>query len=191
MQERIKTYFNSLEELSDLEWSEMEKCFELFEFKKGQILLNEGKACEFIGFLNVGVIRFYQLKEGNEKVTAFWFPGDFLSNYRSFITGKPSEHYIESLTAGSFWKLKKEALLRLYDDFPKIDRLGRKMTEQLYLMVTFRLDNIFRETPEVRYQSLLKKNSKILHEVPQYMIASYLGVSAETLSRIRRRIRLK
>ncbi len=191
MKDRIRAYFNSLEPLPDKVWTEMEHAFELVEFKKGEVLLQEGQSCDFIGFINSGIIRFYQLKEGNEKVTAFWFPGDFLSNYRSFITGKPSEHFIESLSEGSYWQLKEKPLLRLYDEFPLIERLGRKMAEQLYLMVTYRLDNLLKDTPEERYENMLKKNSRLLQEIPQYMIASYLGVSAETLSRIRRRIHSK
>lgn len=188
MKSQIRTYFNSLLPMSDLEWSEMEACFRRVEFKKGDILLREGAICDFIGFISNGIIRFYQLKEGNEKVTAFWFPGDFLSNYRSFVSETPSEHYIEALNEGFYWQLKKYDLMALYDKYPKIDRLGRIMAERLYLMVTYRLDRFLSETPEERYQILQSKNSRLIQEIPQYMIASYIGVSAETLSRIRKRL---
>ena len=169
----------------------MDECFELVSFKKGEVLLVEGEVCNFIGFIVEGSIRFYQLKEGNEKVTAFWFPGDFLSNYRSFVANQPSTHFIECLADGSFWRLRKAHLEKLYDAFPNIDRLGRKMAERLYLMVTHRLDHLLSETPEERYKAMQEKNSRLLQEIPQYMIASYLGVSAETLSRIRKRIHSK
>ncbi len=191
MKDKIRKYFDRLVILPDEEWREMEQCFELIEFKKGDILLDANTHCNFIGFVNNGIIRFYEIKKGNEKVTAFWFPNEFLSNYRSFLSGEKSNHYIEALSDGGYWKLKKENLFKLYDDFPVIDRLGRKMAEQLYLMITKRVDNLLRETPEERYHNLIDKNSRLLQEVPQYMIASYLGVSAETLSRIKKRIHTK
>ncbi|MBP2831837.1 Crp/Fnr family transcriptional regulator [Aquimarina sp. U1-2] len=191
MKDKIRQYFDSLVVLPDKQWLEMEHCFELVSFKKGEILLDEHTTCNFIGFMNSGIVRFFEIKNANEKVTAFWFPGEFLSNYRSFISGRKSSHYIEALSDGSFWKLRKDDLFKLYDEFPLIDRLGRKMAEQLYLMVAQRLDNLLKETPEERYKILVDKNSRLLQEVPQYMIASYLGVSAETLSRIRKRIYTK
>lgn len=189
--EAIKTYFNHVSPLTEEEWRAIEVCFEKSSFNKGELILQEGERCEFIGFLRDGVTRFYHLKDGDEKVTAFWFAGDFLSNYRSFVSGLPSTHIIEAITPGFFWKLPKKHLERLYDEYPAIDRLGRKMAEQLYLMVSTRLDQFLQQTPEGRYSELQAKNSRLLHEIPQYMIASYLGVSAETLSRIRKRIHNK
>lgn len=188
MKEKIRAYFNQLQPLNEQEWGEMERCFTLVEFKKQQILLDEKETCNFIGFINSGIVRFYSENQGNEKITAFWFPGDFISNYRSFIANAPSQHYIQAITEGSYWQLKKEDLLRLYDRYPSIDRLGRKMAEQLYLMVASRVDHLLTATPEQRYTALQSKNSRLLQEIPQYMLAAYLGVSAETLSRIRRRI---
>lgn len=169
----------------------MESAFDKVEYAKGELLLQEGSVCNFIGFIDEGIVRFYQIKDGSEKVTAFWFAGEFLSNYRSFVSQRPSDHYIETLTTGSYWRLDKDKLNRLYDERPMIDRLGRKMAEQLYLMVAGRLDNILKETPEQRYLSLQQNRSRLLTDIPQYMIASYLGVSAETLSRIRKRLTTK
>ncbi|MCB9245045.1 MAG: Crp/Fnr family transcriptional regulator [Flavobacteriales bacterium] len=188
MKTRIKAFFDSLQPLPDTEWKAFESCFERMTFQKEEELLSEGRACDFIGFIESGVIRFFQVKDGTEKVTAFWFSGDFLSNYRSFLSGQASDHYIQALTDGSYYRLKREALLKLYDQFPLIDRLGRLMAERLYLMVTNRLDNLLSQTPEERYMQLQSKNSKLLQEIPQYMVASYLGISPESLSRIRKRL---
>ena len=184
----IRAYFDRLYPLQDAEWEAMEACFRWVSFTKGEMILAEGKTCDFIGFIREGIIRFYHLKEGTDKVTAFWFAGDFLSDYRSFVSGMPSSHFIEALTDGAYWRLDKQALNRLYDQYPAIERLGRLMAERLYLVVTQRLDTLLHDTPEERYRSLLNRNSRLLQEIPQFMIASYLGVSAETLSRIRKRI---
>lgn len=191
MKTRIRAFFSSLVLLPDEEWEAMNDCFELVSFKKGENILQADQECDYIGFVNEGTARFYYLKEGNEKIIAFWFPGDFLSNYRSFLSKQPSTHYIHALSDGSYWRLKRDKLYSLYDRFPIIDRLGRIMAENLYLMVAERVDRLLQETPEERYMQLLKKDSQLLQKVPQYMIASYLGVSPESISRIRKRITLK
>ena len=76
----------------------------------------------------------------------------------------------------------------LYNKYPKFDRLGRIIAENLYLSVAKRLDSSLYETAEDRYRDLLFRGSRLLQDVPQYMLASYLGISPESLSRIRKRI---
>jgi hypothetical protein len=78
-------------------------------------------------------------------------------------------------------------LQALYDRYKNMERLGRFISEQLYLTVASRLDSFMFDAPSERYLALQKRNSKLLEEIPQYMIASYLGVKPETLSRIRAR----
>ena len=188
--QKIKDYFDSLVKLNDEEWKDFSAYFERVEVQKLELILKEGQICDYIAFIESGIFRFYHLKEGNEKVTAFWFEGDFLSNYRSFISAQPSEHYIEAMDNGIIWRLKREDLNPLYNKHHTIERLGRRIAEQLYLMVSHRLDNFLFNTPEERYLSLLQKGSRLIQEIPQYMLASYLGVSPESISRIRKRITL-
>lgn len=186
--ERIRAYFNHLYVLNDKEWKAMEECFELIQFKKSDLILRQGRPHDYLGFINEGILRFYFLDQGKEKITAFWFSGDFFSNYRSFLSGQPSTHFIEALDEGSYWRLSKDKLEGLYNKYENIQRLGRLMAERLYLIITDRLDSSMVLTPEDRYKTLQNSGSTLLQSVPQYMIASYLGVSPETLSRIRKRI---
>lgn len=185
--EQIRAYFNNFLPLTDNEWNDLAPCFQKEEFKKKDFLIREGENCEFIAFIAEGIYRFYYVQEGEEKVTAFFFPGDFVTNYRSFLTGKPSEHYIESLKPAVIYKIKKTDLNLLYEKHKNMERLGRFIAENLFLAVTKRLDSFLHGTPESRYKELLDRNSKLLQEVPQYMLASYLGIKPETLSRIRAR----
>lgn len=185
--ETIRLYFNKFHQLNDSEWSDFEKCIVKENIAKNDQILKQGDHCDFIAFIQEGSFRFYYDKEGDVKITAFFFEGDFVSNYRSFLTGKPSDHFIESMQDAVIYKINLHELRSLYDKHKNIERLGRLIAENLYLSVANRLDSFLFQTPAERYQALFERNSRLLQEIPQYMIASYLGVKPETLSRIRSR----
>jgi CRP-like cAMP-binding protein len=186
--EQIRKYFNQLLPLSDEEWNAYAGCLSKRHISRNQHLLEAGKTCDFIAFIEQGSFRFYFTQKGTEIVTAFFFTGDFLSNYRSFVTQSPSTHHIQSLSESVIWVIKREQQMILYDKYPKFERLGRVIAENLYLSVARRLDSFLYETPEERYRDLFLRGSRLLQDVPQYMLASYLGISPESLSRIRKRI---
>jgi CRP-like cAMP-binding protein len=183
----IRAYFNNLVVLSDEEWNSFEPCLVSEKIEKKTHLLKEGETCDFIAFIVEGTFRFYHFNDGNEKVTAFFFSGDFVTDYRSLLTNTPSVHHIESMQDASIIKFRKMDLYTLYEKYKNAEKLGRLISENLYLGVAKRLDSFLIATPEQRYQELLLRNSKIVQEIPQYMIASYLGIKPETLSRIRAR----
>ncbi|WP_194778352.1 Crp/Fnr family transcriptional regulator [Pararhodonellum marinum] len=185
--EQLKNYFNKLVKLTDQEWADFQACLIKETHAKKAYLLEEGQKCDFIAFIEAGTFRFYHILDGEEIVTAFFFPGDFVTNYRSFLTDNPSDHHIQALQDAIIYKIHKKDLHALYDRYQSIERLGRLIAENLYLTITKRLDSFQHTSPEERYQELINRNSKLLQEVPQYMVASYIGVKPETLSRIRAR----
>jgi CRP-like cAMP-binding protein len=186
--DQIRLFFSRLTDIDDASWNLFKASLETWRFERKSQVLAPGQICDFVGFVESGVFRFYYLKDGGEKVTAFFFPDEFLSNYRSFLTGQPSGHFIECLQEGTVWVVRKSDLERLFETNATIHKIGRLMAERLYLMVASRLDSFLYDTPEERYLALLDKGSRLVQAIPQYMLASYLGVSAETLSRIRKRI---
>ena len=185
--ETLRIYFNKFLKLDDSEWKDFESCLTKVNITNKEQLLKQGEHCNFIAFIQEGSFRFYFDKEGEEKITAFFFKGDFVTNYRSFLTGKPSDHCIEAMQDAVIYKINLQELQSLYDKHKNIERLGRLIAENLYLTVANRLDSFMFQTPSERYKELIKRNSRLLQEIPQYMIASYLGVKPETLSRIRTR----
>lgn len=186
--EQIRAYFNHFISLTDDEWADFAACIHREAHGKKKFILEEGQKCDYIAFIGEGIYRFYHIREGVEEVTAFFFPGDFVTNYRSFLTGQPSEHFVESMDESIIYKIYRKDLNELYDRHKNIERLGRLIAENLYLSVTKRLDSFLHASPEQRYRELQSRNSRLLQEVPQYMVASYLGVKPETLSRIRARM---
>ncbi|MFN8776786.1 MAG: Crp/Fnr family transcriptional regulator [Flavobacteriales bacterium] len=183
----VRKYFSGMVVLNDEEWEAFSAGLRRREIRKKSYLLEAGQDCSFIAFVEEGTFRFYHQIDGEEKITAFFFQHDFVTNYRSFLTGEPSSHHIEALTDSAVWSIQRDYLFGLYDRFPKLDRLGRYVAENLYLRVASRLDTFLYYTPAERYEALVQRNSRLLQEVPQYMLASYLGVTAESLSRIRAR----
>lgn len=185
--EAIRAYFDQFLKLNETEWADFKECLTQETIGKNELILKENEVCHFLAFIQEGSFRFYTVKDGEERITAFFFSGDFVTNYRSFLTGKPSDHFIESLQDAVIYKINLLHLQQLYEKHKAIERLGRLIAEKLYLTVTYRLDAFMFESPKSRYDDLVKRNSKLLSEIPQYMIASYLGVKPETLSRIRAR----
>jgi CRP/FNR family transcriptional regulator, anaerobic regulatory protein len=183
----IKAYIDRMVTFSESEWQAFEACLYERHLAKKELLLAEGQHCDFVAFVLEGAFRFYKETDGEEIEIGFFFPGDFVSNYRSFLTNTPSEHNIVALKDAQVLMLPKKELFELYDQHKPAERLGRLIAENLFLEVVRRLDSFQHATPEDRYQGLVKRNSKLLQEIPQYMLASYLGVKPETLSRIRAR----
>lgn len=95
--ERLKAFFNTVLPLTDEEWDAFASGLEGLEVKKKDILLKEDQVCDYIAFIQKGAFRFYVNKDGNELITAFFFAGDFVTNYRSYLTGAPSEHDVQAL----------------------------------------------------------------------------------------------
>lgn len=184
----LKNHINKIVSLNEEEWNVLNNGLKRVSYSKGDLILTEGKHCDFVGFLESGLFRFYIIKEGNEKTTDFFFPLDFFSDYRSFLTNTPTNFNIEAIRPGVMWKLKKFDMNEFYKKSINFNKLGRIIAEQLFLTKALRLDSFLTDTPKDRYLDLLNKDPKILQSVPQYMIASYLGITPESLSRIRKRI---
>ncbi len=152
---------------------------------KGAFLIKEGKVCDQIYFLEKGCLRgFYNL---DDKEISYWFAfeNSFVTSFFSFITRKPGMENIHLLEDCTLWSVSYERLQHLYATHPDMERLGRIMHERYYVMLEERfVSNHFKEARE-RYENLMLQAPHILQRVPLRYVASYLGITQETLSRIR------
>ncbi len=130
----------------------------------------------------------YREKEGKEEVTDFHFEGMLTGDYASFITQGPSEHYIRALEDCVIDELNHSDLQHLYTTLPLLERVGRILSEQVYCKVLTRMSSYQNDTPEVRYLKLSEEQPDLSKQVPQYLIASFLGVTPVGLSKIRKRL---
>ncbi len=152
---------------------------------KGDFLLKEGTVCHHLYFLETGCLRGFYNLDGKEITHWFGFENDFVTSFYSFITQKPSVENLQVLENSELWSISYESLMKLYDEFPEIERLGRMANEKYYIRLEERYVNFQFKTAAERYELLLEKMPHILQRVALGYVASYLGISQETLSRIR------
>jgi CRP-like cAMP-binding protein len=163
-------------------------CFEQLVLSKGKCLITEGKTCRHLYFLEQGALRGYYNLEGKEITHWFAFAPEFVTSFHSFITQQPAVESIQMLEGSVLWAIPKTSVMRLMNDFHEIERLARIAYEGYYLRLEERFVNAQFKTAAERYQNLLQQTPHILERVPLGYIASYLGISQETLSRIRSRL---
>lgn len=150
------------------------------------MLVTQGQICRRLYFVEHGALRgFYHLEE-REVTHWFAFENDFVTSFHSFITGKPAVENIQLLEGSVLWSIGREELDKLLNAFPDVERLLRIAYETYYLRLEERYVNSQFTSAKERYANLLQRAPHIVERVALGQIASYLGISQETLSRIRK-----
>lgn len=152
--------------------------------RKTQLLL-PGDVSDRLYFIEKGVARGYYLHDDRDVTSWFMREGDFVISIVSFITRQPSEEAIELLEDSVLWSIRYRPLQRLYADFPEFNAIGRVLTEAYYVRSERRAHALRWHSAGQRYQALHDEFPEIFNRVPLRHIASHLGISAETLSRLR------
>lgn len=160
-------------------------CFAQTVFKKNEMLLTEGQVCKKLYFIEAGALRGYYHAEGKEITHWFGFENDFVTSFHSFITGHPAVENIQFLEGSIVWHISKETLQKLLNEFHEIERVLRIAYEKYYIRLEERFVNVYFSSAPERYQKLLQESPHIIDRIQLGYIASYLGITQETLSRIR------
>lgn len=185
----IKEYYKNLvPQITESEWEAFEKCLVVRQLKKGEFLVRAGQVCKYVSFINSGLVRLYYSIEGKDISTGFAKKGDYTSEYESFLTRRPAAQNIEALTEVEVIELGYDDMQRMYKSYPVFQEFGRKISEMLFIMLNQRNTALLALTPEERYTQMIETNASLLQLVPQYMLASFIGVTPEHLSRIRRKL---
>lgn len=186
----IRTYLEKSLTINDNDWGFFTSKLALIKIKKRTKILKIGEIENHISFINKGVVRFYIPKEDKEKeiTFGFCFSNEFVSAYDSFLTQQPSLYELEALTDIEMWSISHDDLQEVYNKTSIGNTLGRLSSERLYLIKSKREQSLLNETAEERYLKLFDERPKLIKEIPLKYIASYIGVTAQALSRIRKRI---
>lgn len=179
-------------ELFQVDQVHFEEFFSLLkhtELVKSDFFVKQGEKCKYLGFIKRGTIRsFYINDQGKEINFGFYFKNEFFTDYESILCDSISNMNIQAIENCEILLLHKDDLQKLYDKEAYWQKFGRIMSEKIYLDAKKRIDDLLCNSPENRYLNLLKKELVLIQKIAQKYIASYLGVTEQSLSRIRSRI---
>lgn len=155
--------------------------------RRKQYLLQEGDICHHENFVIKGCLRTYYIdQKGQEHIVQFAVEDWWIGDMYSFLTQKPSKYNIDALEDSIVLSIEKKSMDELYVKVPKFEKFYRHLLQNAFIALQERIASNISETGEERYRQFQLKYSKIEERVPQRMIASFLGLTPESLSRIRR-----
>ncbi len=181
----IFNYFNTFNRLSNEAEEAISEISTSISVKKNTDLQSIGQTCKTIYFINQGMARIYYYKDGIDITDSFAFENNIIVRVESLFTGKPSRKAIQILEDAEIVAIDSTRLFKLYDQFPEIERLFRLIFEAAYLATVERIESIQFHTAEERYKALMNEAPDVIKRVPLKYIASYLGITQVSLSRIR------
>lgn len=180
----LKTFGN----LTDEEINFAKGFFIPEEIKKGAFYLKEGQVSNKVSFIEKGLFRlFYQL-DGEEKIMLFFSESQLMSDYFGFLTNTASIRPIQALEDSLIYSIEKKNLNKLFDYSKNWERIGRQLAESAYVTSVLRANRLLHDDYNTRVKTFLEESPSLIQRVPQYMIASYLNMTPETLSRVKKRI---
>lgn len=188
MYDKLKAYCQNIIPLSDDELTLIDKYFEVKQLNKKEFLLEDGKVCNFLGFIIEGTIRHFHVRDGVEKTCDISYENAWVTDFQSFNHDTICIMNLQALEATTVCVIKKINLYQLYKACGKYETFGRIMAEQVAQRATEIAMSLSCEKPEERFQNLIKRQPTLFQRVPQKYIANFLGISPESLSRIRNRI---
>lgn len=154
---------------------------------RDEYLLRPGEVSRKVAFIGRGVLHNFQLRDGQAATYYFGREGEFIGDYTSFLPAVPSLNGIQALEDAELLTITYGNLQRLYQEVRAGERFGRLVAEALFVDVLGQLTSFYEDTPEQRYERFLALYPNLQQRVPQYHIASYVGVRPQSLSRIRGR----
>ena len=184
----LKNFISEYITLSDTELEDISTLFKRRTVRKNDYLLRAGNNCKDLVFVQKGCLRLYYLADGIEVSVWFSFQHSSAIEIYSFISQKPSNYFLQATEDSEILYLPKHELDKLYHTHPKMQEMMRKFWEEVVLNLIDRFTALQRDSAEERYRDLLSKPA-FLQTIPQKYLASFIGVTPTSLSRIRKHIR--
>lgn len=182
----LKKAIDSIYKLSDDDFKLFIDKTREVKYKKGEIILREGQTCKGIFLVKSGLVGLHKIYKDREYYQDFFFENEFATNIISLSAGKPSEEYLVAIENTEALYIQKEVLLKLYDYSSEFKEFGRRLLEMLLANKT-KLAFIRSSLPaKDKYEYVLQELPQLIQRLPVQILASYLGVTRETLSRMRK-----
>lgn len=183
----ICEFISKIYPMSEEQLASVVQYFKPKEFQKNDFVLEEGRVCQLYCYIEEGFMRAYTYDhDGNEVTTGVYSPRQIVCDLSSFFKRIPAQEYIQALTDCKVWFITYEELQHVFHAMPYFREFGRMILVNSYAELKQRMLSMLQETAETRYARLMETNPMIFQKVPLKMIASYIGVTDTSLSRIRK-----
>ena len=180
---------NQIVSLTTEEKSTIEKAFSTIEISKGNFWVKQGKICDQVGFVLSGRLRNYYFDDSGNEITCYFVtPENFISSFTSFLTNTPANENISALEDTVLRVISKKDLEELSVRVPKIQIFRRVIAENLFITMEKRIAMLQSQSAYERYERMLKDNPDIILRVPLQYTASFLGITPQHLSRLRKEL---
>ncbi len=185
MSSNLQSFFNNYASFSNEEFAAIEKQFITVKVKKHAFLLEQGQICQNLIYVKSGCLRLYYIANEVEISVWFAFPNSSAIEIHSFISQQPSNYFLQAIEDSEILYLPYQTLQDLYKTMPKMQEMMRRYWEDVVITLLERFTNLQKDDAEKRYRDLLNKPD-YLQTIPQKYLASFIGVTPTSLSRIRK-----
>ena len=186
----FRQFIQNYTSFTDADWQQIEPHLVRKEVKREALILEEGKICRHLYFLESGLLRFFILKNGVEVTKYFTDVPYCFTSQKSFSAQIPARESIETLENCVIWEMSFTETYRLLT-LPNWSAFIRELIKEVQSFTEEILEDVQTETAENRYRKMLTENDPLLQRVPLKHLASYLGIAPQSLSRIRKNVMLK
>ncbi|MGC1515914.1 MAG: Crp/Fnr family transcriptional regulator [Maribacter sp.] len=184
----LKQKILSYTKVHDEVLEEQMRLYQKVLLKKGETLVIPGQLVEHFYYVAKGCIYYYKLDEGEQKVLEFYTDDIFFTDLPAYVKGTPSNYYLKASEATVVYAIKKSDAENSFEKSHQLERFGRLSMQEAFMKIFTRVERLNSRTNEERYLRLLEKRPDLFQRVPQYLIASYLGLTPVGLSKLRKRL---
>ncbi|QGY45645.1 cyclic nucleotide-binding domain-containing protein [Maribellus comscasis] len=185
---QIRKYLQNFVEMTGHDWEFFSSKLIKKTFTKKGIILKQSDVEKYLSFVENRVVRFYISETSSDLTFGFVFQNDFVSAYDSFLSQQPCPYQVETITQTTLYRIHYQDLQKVYETTSMGNELGRRNAERLFLIKSNREISLLNRTAEERYLDLFSSHPELIKQIPLKYIASYIGITPQALSRIRKRI---
>jgi len=184
----LREFYERIINLQETEWQFIAAFYDKKVFGKNEIITRQGETETYLSFIESGIVRYYIPDDEKELTFNFCFNKEFTCAYDSFLTQTPSEYELQALTKTTVWQISYDDLQKVYEQTSIGNYVGRFASEKLFLAKSKRELSFLKYNAKERYLHLFNEQPDVLKYIPLKYIASYIGITPQGLSRIRKQI---